>query len=891
MRYVVTLLLSLILGSASAWAQVSGNSGVSGFKLPTPIPNNCLVGNAQGNQWVASVNCSGTGQPLSVTSASPNVEINPSPGVGNFTIRTFELLNVERIGDYNVTVNDDTYTIMTGPHTYSIPKAGTNGIFSGWSVCFLNDGASGNSTINAAGGSVFKGASNTSTMTLTPGAWACLTVDNADYNVRTSLALDAGNFVPGTTKDNLALTRDLKKDFGAVCNGVTDDSAAFIAAGAWIATAPTNRLVSLPAATCATSTTVTLGNGREQNTTLSGGALLNAAALSVTSCTGIASGDAVAVLLDSGSFYTGTANGACNAGSVPITPVLTGPAAANKPVWTGLPSTYNGGGFTGYGSCTTDATAGGTPVSSIKYIGSAMPTTTLTVTANATDQILTVASTAGMTPMGAIGIVQDSGAVWWTSVNYVVSATSVAITGEVQSTATNGNVIKIANNPVVRIQGGIQSPVFEGVCLDANNLAGIGMEVVHAIGGSFRGHKGVFATKYTGLGHYHHPMRFLFGQVKGMADNQFEMYANGPQNNRTMGAWISGSPGPQGASSVAYSRNHYYGGLLIMGGGDATAAGLRVEHADNNTFYKLYTNVNGANTSGAGLYRQPTVARPGFNLDNVHTAPAYIGGVTDGTASGGSLGIDAFSGYATSDSEPIPTGQEAGTTASGGKIFGMREISTIAASNSLGYFLKDLSANQLFSATRQTGGVGFTSNGGFGFGTGAAPVTAGSFKIWIDNNGLLGLNTESPSERLDVQGNINLKAAGDNQGLYGRDASNVLIYSLTRQGSSLDINAASFGLVAGSTLGGTRRFFMDGSGNIGIGTTLTVGSTTALTLAAGELGITKRTASGTAPGASGAKISVVCGTNAGSAKIIAYAGTSTTPVTIIDNIGAAVTGC
>jgi hypothetical protein len=67
--------------------------------------------------------------------------------------------------------------------------------------------------------------------------------------------------------------------------------------------------------------------------------------------------------------------------------------------------------------------------------------------------------------------------------------------------------------------------------------------------------------------------------------------------------------------------------------------------------------------------------------------------------------------------------------------------------------------------------------------------------------------------------------------------------------------------------------------------------TTALTTSGSALGINKMTASGVAPGAAGAKIELVCGTNAGSAKLIAYAGTSTTAVTILDNIGSGVTGC
>lgn len=64
-----------------------------------------------------------------------------------------------------------------------------------------------------------------------------------------------------------------------------------------------------------------------------------------------------------------------------------------------------------------------------------------------------------------------------------------------------------------------------------------------------------------------------------------------------------------------------------------------------------------------------------------------------------------------------------------------------------------------------------------------------------------------------------------------------------------------------------------------------------LTLTDGTLGITKITTGAAAPGAGGGRVELVCGTNAGTAKLIIYAGTSTTPVTITDNIGTGVTGC
>lgn len=66
---------------------------------------------------------------------------------------------------------------------------------------------------------------------------------------------------------------------------------------------------------------------------------------------------------------------------------------------------------------------------------------------------------------------------------------------------------------------------------------------------------------------------------------------------------------------------------------------------------------------------------------------------------------------------------------------------------------------------------------------------------------------------------------------------------------------------------------------------------TAPTLTAGALGMNKITASASAPGAASCKMEVVCGTNAGTAKLIMACGTSATALTILDNVGAGVSGC
>ncbi len=78
---------------------------------------------------------------------------------------------------------------------------------------------------------------------------------------------------------------------------------------------------------------------------------------------------------------------------------------------------------------------------------------------------------------------------------------------------------------------------------------------------------------------------------------------------------------------------------------------------------------------------------------------------------------------------------------------------------------------------------------------------------------------------------------------------------------------------------GYKPLYLQPSGGlVGIGTTNAAGNI-------GELALSKQAASGLAPGVGNLKIGVVAGTNTGTCKIIAYAGTSTTPVTIVDNVG------
>lgn len=477
---------------------------------------------------------------------------------------------------------------------------------------------------------------------------------------------------PGIDKASLGITKDIVADFGGVCNGTADDTNALAAAATWINSNSQQRTVTIGAGlTCTTTATVTIGNGKQQNTTLTALLTGTGTTATVASCTGISANDYLVIVRDAGTTYSGRVS-SCVGTTLTLLSAYSGTdASSGKPVYTGAASTYNGGGFVGFGSGTFGEIQGAPAVSTIKYTGSAAPTTTLTATANANDVTLTVASTTNMSLGAPIGVTLDNGRVWWTSIDYIVSATSVAIMNEIPSTATSGNSITIANNPVVKVQGPILAPVVEGIKLDANNLAPIGLDVQHSIGGKFRGARGVLAYKYTGIGHFYHSTRAYLGTAAGTVDNDFEPYSLSPQNTKTIGLWMLGGAGAAGTSfNVAFSRNRFHGGSITMGGNDVTAAAIREEFADNNTWEIAAPAVNGASTSGAALYRQPSHYRTGFPGGNhwIGFAPP-ASGVTNGTDDGGAVvGTDFYTKWDT-EAASFPSANAWGTDDAGNAKF------------------------------------------------------------------------------------------------------------------------------------------------------------------------------------------------------------------------------
>ncbi len=72
--------------------------------------------------------------------------------------------------------------------------------------------------------------------------------------------------------------------------------------------------------------------------------------------------------------------------------------------------------------------------------------------------------------------------------------------------------------------------------------------------------------------------------------------------------------------------------------------------------------------------------------------------------------------------------------------------------------------------------------------------------------------------------------------------------------------------------------------------TLRAGATQ-IALSSGEIGLSARHRTDSAPGPTGGKLTIACGTKPGTAALVVYAGTSLRPTKIVDNVGEGVGGC
>lgn len=180
-------------------------------------------------------------------------------------------------------------------------------------------------------------------------------------------------------------------------------------------------------------------------------------------------------------------------------------------------------------------------------------------------------------------------------------------------------------------------------------------------------------------------------------------------------------------------------------------------------------------------------------------------------------------------------------------------------------------------------------------GTGATQITSGNNNTVINGSSIISTGS-------------NNTVIGKRAGATLNTGTNNLIICSSTGNCGFGIAAGKYNTVLGGTgnLGGdfsNTIIIGDGQDNIRADYGYTIASGTSawslagalaingvVTVNAGEVGMRRTSATATAPGAQTLKIGIVCGTNAGTAKLVAYAGTTSAATTIVDNIGAGMGG-
>jgi hypothetical protein len=433
---------------------------------------------------------------------------------------------------------------------------------------------------------------------------------------------------------------------------------------------------------------------------------------------------------------------------------------------TGRISSSNGGGFLGQGAAQDQDASGAGAVTTIRYTGpAAASAATVGVTA-AGSRTIVLDSAAGIAMGTPLQAVLDNGDTFWTSARLTPAGTTLYIENEVPAgrSIPAGASILIASNPVVRVSGPIVDPVLTGIHIDAGNLAAIGLELVHVIQGRGTGGPGgVSVANHTGIGGYFRTWPAPFGNYSGSVNGEYEFSALKPANNRAIGLWLLGPA----LNNMAYSRNRFHGGTLMMGGHDAAAAALRVEHADNNVFLKPFTYYSSGyftpGNLGAGLYRQASIDGGNFPVENTYYGAAFLGGVTDAPATGVSLGADLFLQYGTGDGEPLPGRTSGPGLSTAGSLFNLKDLSFVSGVSSPATLnFRDPSGTYIWGLGRggpSANGLSVESLSDVGFYVGAGAIGGGGLALAIDFKRHLRASGPAPA----------LTACGTSPGVVGSD--------------------------------------------------------------------------------------------------------------------------
>jgi hypothetical protein len=205
---------------------------------------------------------------------------------------------------------------------------------------------------------------------------------------------------------------------------------------------------------------------------------------------------------------------------------------------------------------------------------------------------------------------------------------------------------------VLSFEGPLHSVGVENMVLDANGLAGFGVNFNHITQGTFQR---VVVRNYTAAG-WRGTSRngFPTGCAYGNADNRFyDCYAFNPTNFAAHG--ISLSSGVSTATSLAgmpdSARNLFFGGSYIYGG-NTGSHGVYLAGADNNQFQGVMFLPKGGNAGGGfDAYFDAWPATPVFPQENTFINCGMTRGVSGG---GGGTGSNFFLPYQTGDGAAIP---------------------------------------------------------------------------------------------------------------------------------------------------------------------------------------------------------------------------------------------
>lgn len=203
-----------------------------------------------------------------------------------------------------------------------------------------------------------------------------------------------------------------------------------------------------------------------------------------------------------------------------------------------------------------------------------------------------------------------------------------------------------AGGTAVEFRGTIRGGGIRHLLIDGDLTAGTVLRLIGAYNGVYTDFT-LRRCQANGWGLLLDPRNEANGNCGG---NLFQRFNITVQASGSSGIGIA-KDGPV-LTNVGASRNVFIGGDVFFANTSATSYGIYLGYADNNTFMEMFTQPNGGETSGYGLYfNQQAAPNAQFPHENAFYNCPFMGGV-GGTS--GELG-NIFFGYPTSDGQPVPS--------------------------------------------------------------------------------------------------------------------------------------------------------------------------------------------------------------------------------------------